>query len=147
MCFDDHHFSSSWLPLILNHKGRSKQRHSARGAGQVCIRRCYILQNLHLSICEVCKICKICKICKFANPLQNSNSRFRQNFEVEKANWLDEKEKVNSQKYFLSVFSDFFSQCFISSNLKVQWNPIFHTICGKSTFHLITYTTVESCFP
>ena len=108
MCFDDHHFSSSWLPLILNHKGRSKQRHSARGVGQVCIRRCYILQNLHLPICKVCKICKICKICKFANPLQNSNSRFRQNFEVEKANWLDEKEKVNSQKYSLSVFSDFF---------------------------------------
>ena len=27
---------------------------------------------------------------------------------MEKANWLDEKEKVSSQKYFLSVFSDFF---------------------------------------
>ena len=51
---------------------------------------------------------------KFANSLENTNTRFRQNFEVEKANWLDEKEKVNFQNYFHSVFSDFFTMRHLS---------------------------------
>ena len=65
---------------------------------------------------------------KFANSLENTNTRFRQNFEVEKANWLDEKEKVNFQKYFHSVFSDFFTMlCYINtywSTITLNYNTV-----------------------